>query len=223
MPVDSCGRRSQILGMMKWFAFLFCICGLFGIGVYAQSSAEPPDQIQACSSCHGTSGISVDRFTPNLAGQLKNYMFGQLQVFKNKQRASPDSRNVMQIFAGALSEADMQIVSEYFSSQPGPVEPVAEDVSMVESGRLIYESGIVEKGVPACIACHGPTGLGFKSTPRLAGQHASYIVNQFRWFQSGDRPSQSSMPQTAQLMTAEEIRAVANYLQSLKEDPNSEL
>lgn len=180
-----------------------------------------PPQIQTCSSCHGQNGISTDRTIPNLAGQLKNYIFSQLQAFKDKKRSSPDSRNVMQIFAGTLSEPEMLAVADYFSSQPGPdLEP--EDSSVLGTGQSIFEKGIPDRDVPACMGCHGPMGLGFKAFPRLAGQHASYIANQFRWFISGDRPSLSLMPQIAQKLTPEEVHAVGNYLQSIKEDPNSE-
>jgi cytochrome c553 len=206
--------------MPEYLKITFSFVLLVGPFTMAEEGA-PPAQIQACISCHGTNGISTDRFIPNLAGQMKVYIVNQLVEFKAKRRASPDSKNVMQINAAALGDADMQIVADYYSKQPGPIETPEEPAVLVD-GKAIFNQGIPDRGVPVCKVCHGPTALGFKTFPRLAGQHASYIANQFRWFLSGDRPSQSSMPQTAQKLNDAEIKAVANYLQSIKEDPSSE-
>ena len=45
-------------------------------------------------------------------------------------------------------------------------------------GERIYRAGIAAKGVAACSACHSPHGAGNAPAgfPRIAGQHADYIV-----------------------------------------------
>ena len=47
----------------------------------------------------------------------------------------------------------------------------------------ILSGGNVPAGVPACVACHGADGHGGESIPRLAGQHAMYVVRQLRQLQ----------------------------------------
>jgi cytochrome c553 len=51
-----------------------------------------------------------------------------------------------------------------------------------------------------CAACHGPDGNSLNPLwPNLAGQHASYIVQQLKGFQSEARTEQTMSPMAAPL------------------------
>lgn len=89
----------------------------------------------------------------------------------------------------------------------------------VHLGEQIYRGGNSATGLPACIACHGPQGLGNASAgfPRLSGQHADYTVKQLRAFKEGTRTNDMNhiMQDIAQHLSQDEMLAVARYLEDL--------
>jgi cytochrome c553 len=54
----------------------------------------------------------------------------------------------------------------------------------VARGKQIYEEGVASQGIPACATWHGPQARGNDIFPRLAGQHADYLVKQALVIQS---------------------------------------
>ena len=78
----------------------------------------------------------------------------------------------------------------------------------------------MEKNVPACIACHGPSGKGnpFALYPIVKGQHSTYTINTLNAYALGSRSSDSNevMRSIANSLTQEEMEAVASYIQGLK-------
>lgn len=87
----------------------------------------------------------------------------------------------------------------------------------LEAGRAIFTSGVAAKGVPACSACHGLQAKGSDAYPRLAGQHADYLMKQLQVFQrTDDRPEGAIMKTVAHELTPDNIRDVAVYLQTLQ-------
>ena len=64
----------------------------------------------------------------------------------------------MNAFAISLTEQDMIDLAAYYGSLPN-IQRGA-DPELVDLGQKIYRGGIFEKNVPACIACHGPSGKG---------------------------------------------------------------
>ena len=53
--------------------------------------------------------------------------------------------------------------------------------------REIYQHGIESEGVPACSSCNGRGAHGLHDFPRLAGQHAQYVLKQLGSFQNNMR------------------------------------
>ena len=86
----------------------------------------------------------------------------------------------------------------------------------MQSGRAIYEGGIPEAKVQACIACHGKNAEGNTMFPRLAGQHAEYLVKQLVLFKSSLREGGNApiMHGITTGMSFEQMEAVAAYLMS---------
>lgn len=188
-----------------------------------QGDADAGKQKSAtCAACHGADGNSTSPEFPKLAGQHATYIVKQLRNFK--AGSDPESTEVVRMnptmngMAAPLSEQDMQDLAVYFENQtmvPGEADP-----DLVDLGRQIYQGGNMATGVPACMACHSPTGLGNTAAafPRLAGQHAQYMEAQLKAFRAGQRANDPGqmMRNAAARMTDEEIKAVASYIQGLR-------
>jgi cytochrome c553 len=126
----------------------------------------------------------------------------------------------MQQFAATLSDEDMRDIGAYYASQT--LQPKGADPQHVGLGENIYRGGIPERGIAACIACHGPSGHGnpMAAYPRVSGQHSAYVVKTLQAYATGVRRSDSDknqmMRNVAELLLEDEIRALAGYVQGLQ-------
>lgn len=193
---------------------------------FAQAPAKPDlakaQQIvsQVCAACHGADGASPTPANPSLAGMPADYITVQLAHFKAGIRQNP----IMQGFAATLSDADMVSLGAYFASQK-PKLQASRDASLAREGQKLWRAGDAANGIPACSACHGPTGAGVaKNYPRLGGQWSDYVVLQLKAFRAGERGSDAAgkdlngkvMAGVARGMTDAQMRAVAEYAQGLR-------
>ncbi|MCB1865110.1 MAG: cytochrome c4 [Chromatiales bacterium] len=167
----------------------------------------------ACAGCHGVDGNSASPMWPKIAGQNARYIIKQLSEFKKGERKNA----TMNAIAAALSDADMADLAAFYTAQKA--RPEIANGDWVDVGAKIYRGGIVEKGVTACIACHGPRGNGNKPArfPVIHGQHADYTEKALRDFRSGERAAdpKKMMQMIAANMTDQDIKAVAQYIQGL--------
>ncbi|MFT4766414.1 MAG: cytochrome c553, partial [Oleispira sp.] len=167
-----------------------------------------------CGACHGADGNSLVPSFPKIAGQGERYLVKQITEIKNGDRQVPQ----MMGFVMGLSDTDIADISAYFASQTA--SDGAADPTLVEAGKKIFLGGIQAKGVPACIACHGPNGKGVDAAgfPSLAGQHDAYTESQLKAFYSGERNNDANnvMRDIASRMHMKEIKAVSSYIQGLK-------
>lgn len=181
----------------------------------------------SCAACHNVDGNSTDAQYPKLAGQHERYIQRQLKLLKSGERENP----IMMGMASALSEQDMRDIGAYFATQkmlPG----VADDTVIAdgankgkkfyEVGEHIYRGGKSEAGVPACMACHGPSGRGNPGPayPSIGGQHASYTVAKLQFFRGGgvwgkDANANAVMSGVAHNLSDEEIQSLATYIEGL--------
>jgi len=181
----------------------------------------------ACAACHGLDGNSADPQYPKLAGQHEAYVWRQLKLFKSGERANP----IMQGMAAPLSAQDMRDIGAYFATQT-PAAGVADDTTIAAGpnqglafyavGERIWRGGKRDAGIPACQACHGPTGRGIPGPtyPNVGGQHAGYSVAQLTFFRDGgtwgkDARANSIMSTIARNLSDEEIQGLATYLEGL--------
>lgn len=201
--------------MNKWlvFATVISLSSVAGTALAAGDAAAGKAKSAPCAGCHGMDGNSANPDWPTLAGQHPGYIEKQLKEFKIGDRANA----MMAPMATPLSEQDMADLSAYFSAQTK--QPGAADEALVELGEKIYRGGNAATGVAACIGCHSPTGAGNPAAkfPALGGQHAKYVVNQLKAFQAGERANDAGkmMRNVAARMTAQEMEAVASYIQGL--------
>ena len=171
---------------------------------------------QVCSNCHGLTGTSVSPNFPNLAGQPEPYFEAQLTGFKSHGRRDPAGFEYMWGISRSLTDDQIKGLAAYYAAQQPARQSVEGDRTRLDAGKSIFDSGVASAGVPACASCHGPQGQGNATFPRLAGQHADYIVKQLVVFQrTVDRPEGSIMKTVAHSLTRENIDDVAAYLQAL--------
>lgn len=178
----------------------------------AEGSAEAGQEKSAvCVACHGVDGNSANPEWPSIAGQHAPYLESQLKAFRDGARQNP----LMSPIAMGLSDQDVLDLAAYYAAQ----RPAAReaDPALVETGERIYKGGVLERGVTACIACHGPTGQGnpLAKYPVIAGQHATYAALSLRNYAAGERENQI-MQDIAARMSEDDIRAVSEYVQGLR-------
>jgi cbb3-type cytochrome c oxidase subunit III len=166
-----------------------------------------------CANCHGVSGRSISPAFPNLAAQTVPYLQAQLHAFRDQTRADPDALSFMWGMASQLSDATIEAISAYYAAQ-APSRAKSGDAKLMARGKHIFEEGVASQGIPACTACHGPEGRGNNGFPRLAGQHADYLVKQALVIQRGLRAA-PVMHDVIKDLSQDQMRAVATYLESL--------
>ena len=171
---------------------------------------------QVCSNCHGLTGNAVSPNFPNLAAQTAPYFVGQLNAFKSHNRHDPAGFEYMWGLSRSLTEDQINGLAAYYASQVPDSQKIEGDQSRLEAGKSIFTSGVPATGVPACSGCHGAQGQGNATFPRLAGQHADYLIKQLVVFQRTDeRPEGPIMKTVAHELTRQDIEDVASYLQAL--------
>lgn len=171
---------------------------------------EPYEQ---CGYCHEYDGNSKMAIYPRLAGQTTQYLQKQLRDFRSGKR-----KGTMTATAELLSDEDIRIVAEYFSGQPvNNNQDVALKPKQAKSAKKLVEQGDRERNIPACISCHQPQAMGKAIFPRLAGQHADYLLGQLKEFKTGQRANDASgqMPAISQQLSEQEMQILAQYLASL--------
>ncbi len=206
---------------MKKLALLCCMTLGFSFSVSAQGDAEAGKAKSAtCAACHGADGNSMVAIQPSLAGQHANYLAKQLREFKlAAQSGGSQGRNnpIMNGMAAGLSEQDILDLAAYYASQEAKPGTTPEDV--VEAGQALYTGGDLERGITACIACHGPrgNGMGLAGFPDISGQHAAYLKTQLEMFRSGDRANDLNgmMRDIASKLTDKDIEILSKYLGGL--------
>jgi len=167
-----------------------------------------------CQACHGANGNSVNPDWPSLAGLGAGYITQQLQNFKTGKRSNPImAANVM-----ALTADDMADLGAYFAGLANT--GLEADPTHRQSGEKLYQAGDKARGIPACTACHGPTGAGIETAkyPALRGQHAPYLAKQLADYASGARNTGPNgiMPTIAKRLSPDDIRDLTSYVQGLR-------
>ena len=165
-----------------------------------------------CVACHGADGNSISDQFPKLAGQVPGYIAAQLAKYKSGQRSNP----VMAGMVAPLSAEDMANLDAYYASLEGSQGAITPDQEATAlAGGKIYRGGYQPYNIPACMGCHGPSGLGIPPAfPRLSGQYAAYIEAQLLAFKSGDLKNPIMNP-IAFPLSAQQIKELALYISAL--------
>ena len=167
-----------------------------------------------CRACHGANGNSTNPEWPSLAGIGAYYIAEQLKNFKEGKRNNP----VMMPNAMSLSADDMADLGAYFDSLTNT--GLEADPSYWQAGEKLYRGGDAARAIPACMACHGPTGRGNEPAkfPALRGQQSVYVVKQLNDYASGARKTGPNdiMQTIAKRLSPDDMRNLASYLQGIR-------
>jgi len=213
------------------------LCVLIGSNAYANEAAQTSaaamqgnleagkTKAAVCGACHGMDGNSTapaagapdTAVFPKIAGQHASYLYKQLVSFKDGKKRQ---NLIMNGQAAALSEQDMLDLAAYFSSQAQQQGAAAED--LVKAGEALYRGGNKDKKLPACMSCHGPSGMGIPAAnyPRVGGQHSAYVLTQLNRFKAGNHADDAQgkmMQDIATRLSESEAQAVASYINGLHE------
>jgi cytochrome c553 len=192
------------------------ICGAFVTTAALSAGSVEAGAAKAalCVACHGANGNSVNPEWPSLAGLGADYIAAQLANFKEGKR----NNAVMMSIVMTLQPADYPDLGAYFDSLTNT--GLEADPSFWEAGQKLYRGGDQTRGIPACMACHGPTGAGNEAAkfPALRGQHSVYVVKQLNDYASGARTSGPNgiMQTIAKRLTPDDMRNVAAYVQGIR-------
>lgn len=171
---------------------------------------------ERCLECHSpdpqdtaTSGPEA-RFA-KLTGQAPDYMLKQIRDFRSGARR----HDFMSMMARSLDDADAADIVAFFASRPAMKGDGSGDN---DTGRRLYIQGDPQRGIPACIGCHGEAGKGQVvdgvRLPLLGGQQARYLDQQLRAWRNGERRNSAggTMNLFTKALTDPEIEALASYL-----------
>jgi cytochrome c553 len=221
---DSAGLRIALRAKygdhkMDWKNWVAGLASAACVGV-AGAQGTPADikaaaatkAVELCSTCHGPYGISTSPDFPILAAQREGYLEAQIDAFRAHTRAEKDAHDIMWGIAGNLDPAIIKGIAQYYAAQP-PAPGRVQNPAAIALGKEIFDKGFPDRGIAACATCHGPNAQGQSIFPRLAGQHASYVVKQLNYIQSLVRAA-PVMHGIVKDLTSAEIQAVAVYVQS---------
>ena len=217
---QNCGNLARTVAGTRRLRLLAAAVVLAGAGWGARAEEiDPADRARAetiavtvCGTCHGVDGNSIQPKFPRLAGQNANYLAAQLKAFRAQTRGDPDAIAYMWGMANQLDDTTINALAAYYAAQKPETGPRG-DQAAITRGREIYDHGISAEGVPACSSCHGTDAHGMQDFPRLASQHAQYVLKQLASFQSNMRKV-AIMHGVAQNLRAPEMESVAAFLQS---------
>jgi len=201
--------------MFKLITTILAVSSLL-YATIANSAGDPAAGQQKsaiCTACHGADGNSIVATWPSIAGQHQDYFVKQMLDIQKGGRKSDQMAPII----AAMTEQDFQDLAAYFSGLAAkPKEAAPENI---ELGERIYRAGNSETGVTACMACHGPSGVGNAPAlfPAVRGQQAEYTTLTLNAYRSGERANDQNamMRDIAAKLTDAEIAAVANYIMGL--------
>ena len=184
-------------------------------------------RVQGCVTCHGQSGQGTDNdYFPRIAGKPAGYLYNQLVAFRDGTRHYAP----MNYLVAYLPDAYLKEIAQYFASQRppfAPAETVKADPEALRKGGALVAGGDPDKGIPACIACHGAALTGMEpGIPGLVGLRPTYVVAQLTRWRVGERHAAEPdcMKRVATRLTDADVNAVAAWLsqQVAPKDPSPE-
>jgi cytochrome c553 len=158
---------------VKYTALKIAVLALASISVSVAAGQSESPAIRNCTWCHGGAAQGYTP-APRLAGQRARYIEQQLISFAERTRDSPFAKQYMWGATASLSPQGIHDLTIYFSQLP-PRAANDGDRGLVARGEAIYQRGIPEANIAACVACHGPNAEGVGEIPRLGGLAYTYL------------------------------------------------
>jgi cytochrome c553 len=188
-----------------------------GLALFAVISASAPlhatdieagkAKAELCAGCHGEAGVSIQEYTPSLAGQPDLFLQWQLVFFRSGTRQNAMMRPIVE----ELNNEDIRNLGAYYASLP-PMQGRKPD-----DNPELSQAGAQAAAGRRCASCHGDDYAGSKATARIAGQREEYLIKALNEFKAGQRSGggRAAMAEVAYPLSEEEILALAHYLAHL--------
>jgi len=164
-----------------------------------------------CVACHGSDGGGEANGTvPRIAGQHAAVLIKELVDFRNRRRW--DLR--MEQVAGGhrlTGPQDVADVSAYVATLRVNFPAATGDGEYLQRGASAY--------IRVCAGCHGASGQGdgAAGVPRLAGQHAPYLLRQMQESATNGRPNMAASHVAAlRTLSYEDFAGAADYLSRIR-------
>ena len=173
---------------------------------------------QACTPCHGAQGQGTSNdYFPRLAGKPAGYLYNQLTAFREGRRHYAPMNYLLEY----LPDEYLRAMADHFASQHLPPPPRAVPVvskDVLTQGQTLATQGNPDRGVPACLGCHGPAFTGMEpAIPSLLGLQPNYISAQLGAWRYGTRTAAAPdcMQIVAGHLTENDVTALAAWLSTL--------
>ena len=201
--------------MMKHFRLAAAIVAFVCLAATSLASRAESLAIRNCTWCHG-GGAQGYLPAPRLAGQRAEYIWHQLMEFNRHTRDNPFSKLYMWPAAANLGPQTAHDLATYFSTLPAKAANDGE-AALVAQGRTIYQQGVPDSNIVACVVCHGPAAEGVREIPRLGGLEYAYLKRRLeQWGQGYNVAAGPPMPHIAGNLSPGDVEAIASYLSFLK-------
>jgi cytochrome c553 len=157
---------------------------------FARVMASKPDVahgaelFEQCKACHGPDGGGTpEGAVPRIAGQHYRVLVRQIVDFRHGARWNFRMEGVATSHNVLPELQDIADVARFVSTLEVSGARGVGDGQYVERGATVYRS--------QCVECHGAVGEGSdsKGVPRIAGQHAGYLMRQIYDAVDGRRPA----------------------------------
>jgi cytochrome c553 len=203
---------------MKKLTSLLIALAATGLSLQAQAQDAKAGEKKAamCIGCHGIPGYQASfpeiYKVPMIAGQGAKYIVSSLAAYRKGERKHPSMRAI----AASLTDQDMADLAAFYEQQGKDGAPVAAQAAPAPSPAV---AELLKKG--NCASCHGES---FNkpidpSYPKLAGQHADYLYQALKAYQTDKNPkvgrNNAIMMGMARPFTHAELKQVSAYLASL--------
>ena len=107
--------------------------------------------------------------------------------------------------AAFLTKEEMRAIATFFSEQPWPGTGYKADPARARMGEVATVAG-------QCVQCHRGGYEGNSGTPRLAGQHATYLEKTMLDFKSKARANSAAKSSLMETYSAEHISDMAEFM-----------
>jgi cytochrome c553 len=209
--------------LVRIIAFAILGACQFALAQNVTSASQAPpntieERVRACESCHGKEGRGISNvYFPRLAGKPAGYLFNQLVAFRDERRRYTP----MNYLLAYLPDEYLKQMAQYYANLHVPFDNPAPPIvsqQVLQQGRNLVANGDPARGVPPCMACHGPNLSGREpGIPGLLGLRTDYITAQLGGWRYGTRTAlePDCMQLIAARLTEAEVAAVAAWLSSM--------
>jgi len=183
------------------------------------NAAAAKTKVAMCIGCHNIVGYQASfpeiHKVPMIAGQNAKYIATALAAYQKGDRKHPTMKGI----ASSLTEQDMADIAAYYEALG---QNAAGSTKKATPATPPAVASLLTKG--NCASCHGadlnkPIDASY---PKLAGQHADYLLVALKSYQSTKSSligrSNAIMAGQVTAFTPNELKLLANHIASLPGD-----